>query len=116
MRKTLLQANLDLAQSENTVLCMAMNSLVNREVKYIRGKHSYRVGLCRLLESHGGVVVVTFLPKGQRPFSTAHYLEKWCSTTIEAFSFVHHSPEALALVELAYEVRKQRNAAMEVQA
>jgi hypothetical protein len=69
-------------EKENTVQGIALNALVNKEVKWHRGRCGYSIGLCRLASAHGGIVLVRFKPLDlpqQRPYTTAHYVDDWCS-------------------------------------
>lgn len=66
-------------QMQGTLNALALNLLVNRTpIKYkIR---RYTVRLYDLDAAHGGIMLLTWHPKGQEPQTAAYYAELWVAS------------------------------------
>jgi len=60
------------ASKSSGCLTIALTSLVHGTVKWIEGEPPRRIGLCRLKEAHGGVVILA-----DRHMVGAYYLNDW---------------------------------------
>lgn len=56
------------------VLDIALHDLVRGTVKWVEGAKAKKIGLCRLTEAHGGVVILV-----ERTMVGARYLEEWAT-------------------------------------
>lgn len=90
---------------DNAILGYAINGLVNGECHRIGKAHNYTVQVCGEDAPHGGIAIVTFSPKGQRPYTSAHYFDEWF------FHWQNYIPapndaETIAVRELAYAAKR----------
>jgi hypothetical protein len=95
-----------------SVHIVALNALVNNEVRWIRGGAAYgiRVGLCRLTAAHGGVVIVEHKEAENtraKKWAFAKYLDDWAHDIVKR---VPDNSESHNLYSLASAALRQRQA------
>lgn len=61
---------------EATLLHLALNSLINGECTAVGTKGRFTLQLCELASPSGGIAIVTFSPKSQRPQTTVARLDE----------------------------------------
>lgn len=111
-----LEKRVEQLSSDNCVLSIALNCVMEKECHHVGTKRGYSVYLCQPTAAHGGIVLVRFNPGGQKAYTSAHYFEAWFSHWEHyPFSSDAQDQEALACRELAYEARRMINAANTVQ-
>lgn len=97
-----LESALRESSERETAGFMALNSVMENEVKWFGGPRSvYRLGICRVNESSGGVVIMRFNPGRQKPYSQACFWERWYADIKAGTS---EDPELVKLRSLAHEV------------
>ena len=103
--KAQLQSQCNALTADNGVLLSALNHLVNGEFKLVGRKACYTVRLAAPRAPHGGIVLVTYAPTGQRPYTSAHYLDRWHDETVN-IDYIVTSPEGAGIRDLAYDARR----------
>lgn len=61
---------------EATLLHLALNSVINGECTSVGTKGRFSLQLCELASPAGGIAIVTFSSKGQRPQTTVAHLDE----------------------------------------
>jgi len=102
-------------QEESTVLSHAVQFLLDRKrpnaVETVReadgGKYAYQA--FEVTAPHGGILLVTFYYPGQKPSTTAHYLENYFRDTRYVFGGLSH-PHAEQVGRLQQKARALQRA------
>jgi hypothetical protein len=98
----------DKLSTDNAITAMALNVAISGKFSHKIRKGNYTVRLANLTNASGGILVLTFHPKGQKPHSAAYYAEQWAQRTIERYSVAppgKDDTDAIDLRWLASEVR-----------
>lgn len=95
---------------ENCVLGSALNYLARDEFQFIGKSHHHTVKLAGATDAHGGIVLLTFSPPGQRPYTTAQYFDDWFSYWRDYIPS-HTNDEAITIRELAYAAKRAHSQA-----
>ena len=105
-KKIELLARVDQLEMENGLYVLALNACVERQFTWFR-KGSYQVGIARINEPCGGVVLVRYHPKdtGQKPYTFPALWEKWYPATRDAY-VLSTSPDGQALRSLAFQIHE----------
>jgi hypothetical protein len=86
------------ADKAQGLLHMALNSVLAGKVRWLQ-RGQYRVGLCRAVAAHGGVVIVEYHAADQEPYGSAYYLDEWAGNVRGRLP--SSDPEFVELHELA---------------
>lgn len=112
-----LLGELERKSHEADVLSYAVNTLLHwpEKIKHFRGKQGYSAKVLEVTAPHGGIILATWAGAGQRPYTSAHYLEKWLSEEYDMLVSLPlgKDPEMEARRELLYEIRRFAQAANE---
>lgn len=94
---------------DNCVLMQALNHLMRGEFERIGKAHNYTVQLAGATLAHGGIILTTFAPSGQQPYTSAHYLDDaaYCQRVIH--TCVPSDEEAIAYRDLVFKAETRRN-------
>jgi len=96
------------ADREASLTRMGLNAALHEDADWTGRKGSYRAALYRATGAAGGILLWTFAPGGQAPYTSVHYFDDW-ARDIQGFAR-NGSPEGLELCELvsAATVARQR--------
>lgn len=96
------------------VLSLALNYIIRKETVPVGKASHYTVAIAGPTDCHGGIVLVTFSPPGQRPITSAYYFEAWFAHW-ESYhydaTFTDTNMEALAIRSLAFKAKELVNKA-----
>lgn len=96
-------------RSDNGAMVVAINGLVPESgFVFFRGKAGYSARMVGARRADGGIVIVTYNPGTQQPFSTAYWTEKWLGEEMERLKHLafDKDPLAVAYRELVYRVNE----------
>jgi hypothetical protein len=83
MKLTRAEVDQQLAEERETngLLHMAINYLLRDEVRWFKSG-AYKVGVIDPNRMDGGIVIVNYQPRGQKPYASAYYLESWLNAEL----------------------------------